>query len=241
MALEPITYACGDRSYTGYLAMPAGDGAVPGVLVVHEAGGLTDHAKGRAEMLADLGYAAFAMDVFGVVDPPLEEARKMVMALRADRAEFRGRARAALDVLGAHAQVDAARLAGVGFCFGGTAVFELARVGAPILGAVGFHAGLDALAPGEGETAETAPIRARVLALMGADDPIIAAPQRAAFADEMTAREADWELHLYGGVGHSFTNRDAANWGFDGFAYHAEADRRAWRAMRGFLGDVFEG
>ena len=202
--------------------------------MAHEGPGVTEHIKERTQRIAALGFVAFALDLYGVANPTLDEAKSFVQALRADLPELRGRTEAALNVLKAEASVDKARLAGVGFCFGGTAVLELARSGADIGGAVGFHAGLDASRPGD-----AADIRGRVLVCLGADDPIITGEKRRAFAEEMTAGGVDWQMHVDGGAGHSFTNKDIDAWNFPGFAYTASADARSWAAMRAFFGELF--
>jgi dienelactone hydrolase len=231
--LQSIEYDIGGQVFRGYLADGSRGRRVPGILVAHEGGGLTEHPKERAQMLADLGYVAFAMDIFGVVDPSLDEAKAIVRALRADLATLRLRARKAMDVLLAHPRVDPERIAAVGFCFGGTAVLELARSGAALTGVVGFHAGLTTTAPEDAKA-----IRGKVLVCLGTEDPIVDEAQRRAFCAEMSAAQVDWQMILYGGVGHSFTNRYIDAFQYPGFAYHADADRRSWQAMRAFLDEV---
>lgn len=233
--LRPISYAFGGRTFTGFLADGSDGRAAPGVLVAHEGPGVTAHIKERTAKLAALGFIALALDLYGVIDPTLDEAKEFVRTLRADPDELRGRTSAALDVLRAQPGVDPARIAAVGFCFGGTAVLELARSGADVAATVGFHAGLDTLRPGDAKN-----IRGPVLVCMGADDPIIMADQRAAFAGEMTKGGVDWRMVVYGGAGHSFTNRDIDAFGFPGFAYNESADRRSWAAMRSFFAEAFE-
>ena len=116
------------------------------------------------------------------------------------------------------------------FCFGGAIVLELARSGADLLGVVGFHAELTTRRPQDASA-----IRAKILACLGAEDPIVNGQQRTAFTKEMSDAGVDWQMILYGGAGHSFTNRDIDAWGFPGFAYNAAADRRSWQVMRAFL------
>lgn len=233
MALEPLDYAVGSAPYTGFLADGSRGVPAPGVLVIHEAGGLTGHCKAVAEKLAALGYVAFAMDLFGptmalpVPEQPetLGAAQAVVRQLRNDVPEFRARLTAALGVLQAHPHVDG-RLAAIGYCLGGAAAIELARTGAPLAAIAGFHAGI---LPGTAE--DNRAIRGKVLLCHGADDPAVPAAEIIAFTGALTDAGADWQLQLYGGVGHSFTNPEIDAWGFPGFAYHAEADRRAWAAM----------
>ncbi|MFL6862874.1 MAG: dienelactone hydrolase family protein [Allosphingosinicella sp.] len=232
--LEPVDYEANGRAYRGFLADGSGGKPAPGVLVAHEGGGLTGHARERAERLAGLGYVAFALDLFGDQAPSLDDKMALVKSLRADRAELRARVGAAFECLRGHRHVDPDRLAAIGFCFGGTAIIELARAGAPLRAVIGFHAGLTA-APPEDDRA----IRARLLLCLGADDPIVTAEQRLAFAAEMTEAGVDWQLQLYGGVGHSFTNPEIDAWGFEGFRYDARADARSWAAMRRLFDEVF--
>lgn len=234
IALTPTSYEFGGRKFAGYIADGSNGRQAPGILVAHEGGGLVEHPKSRAQMLAALGYVAYAFDLFGGETMPMEEARIVVQQLRADLPEFRGRVSAALGMLKAQPGVDPRRLGAIGFCFGGTGVLELARSGADVAGVVGFHAGLST-----SRQEDAKDIRGRVLVCMGADDPIITADQRLAFADEMTKGGVDWQMHVYGGVGHSFTNQDIDAWKFPGFAYNETADRRSWAAMRTFFGEVF--
>jgi dienelactone hydrolase len=233
MELQEIVSSEGDRRFTGYLADGSRGRRAPGVLVAHE-GGLTAHTKGRTLMLAELGHVAFAMDIFGEANPTLERARALVQSLRADPATLRRRAAAALSLLRSHPHVDPGRLAAIGFCFGGLTVLELARSGADLACVVGFHAGLTTSTPEDARA-----IRGKILVCMGADDPVITAEHRAAFAAEMSAAHVDWQMHVHGGVGHSFTNRHIDEWKIPGFAYHAAADQRSWRAMRDLFDEVF--
>lgn len=233
MELEATRYEVDGKSFTGYLADGSGGRTAPGILVAHEGPGLTGHVKERSRMLADIGYVAFALDLYGEANPPLERAKMFVRELRADLATLRRRTSAALDLLKAHPSVDAHRIAAIGFCFGGTAVLELARGGADVACVVGFHAGLDTTAP-----CAAGAIKGKVLVCQGDKDPIISAPQRDAFVAEMSAARVDWQMILYGGVGHSFTNRESDAWGFPGFVYDPVADRRSWLAMRSFFDEV---
>lgn len=226
MELTEIACTAGGRTFTGVLADGSGGRHVPGVLVAHEGPGLTDHPIERARRLAEHGYVALALDLYGERDLPIERAKEHVSTLRSDRAELRRRMRAWLDTLRAHPHVDPARTAAIGFCVGGMAVLELARDGADVTSVVAFHPGLDP------EPQDASRIRARVLVCIGERDPIARAEHRAALVAELAATDVDWQLLLLGGAGHSFTNPDIDAYGFPGFAYHADADRRAWRAMR---------
>jgi dienelactone hydrolase len=234
--LRALNYSAGDGvPLTGYLADGSRGGPAPGVLVAHEGGGLGRHTKERARRLAELGYVAFALDYYGEEDPPLDRAMALGKALRADPARFRSRVAAGLEVLLAQSNVDSERLAGIGYCMGGAAIIELARMGAPFRAVVGFHSGFV-----PGMPAENAAIKGRLLLCHGADDPIVAEAQRDAFLAEAAAAGIDWQLHLYGGVGHSFTNPDIDALGLPGFAYDEKADRRSWAAMINLFDEVLE-
>jgi dienelactone hydrolase len=234
--LVPISYDGGDGiPLTGYLADGSGGRPAPGILVAHEGGGLGRHTKERALRLAGLGYVAFAVDYYGEENPPLDRAMALGKALRGDRPLFRARLKAGLEVLTAQPNVDTERLAGIGYCMGGAAVIELARMGAPFAAVVGFHSGF---VPGTPE--ENGAIRGKLLLCHGADDPIVTAAQRDSFLAEATAAGIDWQLHLYGGVGHSFTNADIDTLGLPGFAYDETADRRSWAAMLNLFEETVE-
>lgn len=242
MTLRAIDYEASGRPYTGFLADGSGGAPAPGVLVIHEAGGLGDHVKDIAERLAGLGMVAFAVDLFGAGFPvPVPErpetlapAQAVVRALRDNVAEFRARVTAGLAVLQAHPNVDKERLAAIGYCLGGAAAIELARTGAPLKAVAGFHAGV---LPGSAE--DNARIRAKILLCHGAADGAVPAADILAFTQALSAAGVDWQLHLYGNVGHSFTNPEIGAWGFAGFGYDAQADARAWAALLELFGEVF--
>ena len=233
MKAADFAYEIDGRKFVGYLADGSNGKRVPGLVVAHEGPGLTEHPKERARMLAALGYVAFAMDTYGERPASIDEARVLLRGLMADLPTLRKRAQAALDIVKAHAHVDPRRTAAIGFCFGGTTVLELARSGADVAGVVGFHAGLTTTAPQDAKN-----IKAKVLVLLGATDPVITAEQRDAFVKEMEEGNVDWQMVLYGGVGHSFTNPDIDAYKFPGFAYDKNADARSWRAMRDFFDEV---
>ncbi|QTH21610.1 dienelactone hydrolase family protein [Rhizorhabdus wittichii] len=238
MHTEILTYeADGLRMESHLFVDPAQSGRRPGVLVFPEAFGLGDHAKERARRLAGLGYAALACDLYG--EGRFMADREQMMALfgplREAPERIRARAGGGLEALLGRDEVDPARIASIGYCFGGTMSLELARGGAPIAGVVGFHSGL-----ATGRPQDAKDIRARILVLIGADDPGIPPEQRAAFEAEMRAGKVDWQMKLYGGVVHSFTNKDADAMGMPDFArYDAAADRRSWDEMIAFFGEIF--
>jgi dienelactone hydrolase len=217
-------YESGGVRLTGYFADGAGSSKVPGVLVIHEATGIGEHMRERARMLAQRGYVAFALDLYGTKDLSLEEARQHAQALMAQDL-IRPRARAALELLAAHPSCDPARLAAIGFCMGGRVALELAKDGAPIHCAVGFHPGFK---PSSGVRG---PIAAKILMMVGDEDPVVSVQDRENFAREMKEAGADWQLHVFGGVGHSYTNRAVDALGMPGFRYDERTDRRAWQSM----------
>lgn len=235
---QTLTYRQGDTTLEGYLAWDdAITGRRPGVLVVHQWMGLSANERMRAEMLAKLGYVALAVDVYGQGVRPTtpQEAGALAGTYKADRALLRARVAAGLDELRRQPMADAKHVAAIGYCFGGTAVIELARSGADVAGVVSFHGGLDSPTPADG-----ARIRARVLALHGADDPFVPADQLAAFEKEMRDGGVDWQLVMYGGAVHAFTQKEAGTDATRGAAYNERADRRSWEAMKSFLTELFK-
>src|ERR1700722_527451 len=217
MKTQDIEYHADGQRLVGYLAVDdAKSGKRPGIIVAHEGGGLTDHAKNSARRLAEAGYVAFALDYYGDGKPlgDMSQAMGRIGAWMADPTGIRARAHAALEVLTAQAEPDADRLAGIGYCFGGTTVLEMARAGEPLKAVVGFHSGL-----GTGRPA-TRGVKATALVQIGADDPIIPPEQRAAPEAEMNAAKADWRMIVYGGAGHSFTNPGSSALGRPGFEYN---------------------
>jgi dienelactone hydrolase len=239
MKTATIDYRSGATAMRGYLAHDERKtGKRPGILVCHDVFGLGDDPKRRANMLADLGYVAFALDMYGdgkvPKDPP--EGMAWLMALMTDRAELRRRVNAARAVLAGRPEVDAGKLAAVGYCFGGAVVLELARSGADVKGVVSFHGALNAANPADAKN-----IKCKVLACHGADDPIVPPAEVAGFIKEMTEAGCNWELIHYGKTLHAFTS-----WGADGVAnpaakYDEQADRRSWQRMREFFDEIFAG
>ena len=237
MKTEDINYRDGALNMSGYAAYDdTKPGKRPGVLVVHEAWGLGEHVMERAKMLAKMGYVALAADMYGDRKQvsTMEEVMTLVGDLRANPQKLRSRARAALTALAALPQTDASRLGGIGFCFGGTTVLELARDGADLAGVVSFHGGLETQAP-----AEVGKVKSSVLVCTGADDPMIPPAQVNAFEDEMRKAGADWQVISYGGTVHSFTNPKADGSIAPGILYNKSADQRSWAAMTAFFSEVF--
>jgi dienelactone hydrolase len=237
MQTETIDYRDGEVSLRGYLAYDETlPGKRPGVLIMPGGFGLGRNAKGRAEMLAQMGYVALAGDPYGggIEIDDLNEVIKRVTDLRADTEKFRRRARVALDRLVATPRLDPNRVAAIGYCLGGTFVLELAREGAPLAGVVTFHGGLETKSP-----AMAGMVKAKLLILTGADDPTVPVTHLNAFAEEMTKAGADWQIVTYSSTKHGFTYPDAATRRIDWIEYNKSTDERSWRAMQSFLAEVF--
>ena len=238
MKTEDIDYRDGALTCKGYVAYDDKiQGKRPGILVVHEAWGLGPHAMERARMLAELGYVALAADMYGDRRQvtSMESMMEVIGDLRSNPAKLRARASAALEALRAHPQVDSNKIGGIGFCFGGTTVLELARGGYPVKAVVSFHGGLETAAP-----AEKGAVKTKVLVCTGADDPMIPPDQVVAFEEEMRKAEADWQVIAYGNTVHSFTNKEAGKVvPLPGLAYSASTDKRSWAAMRGHFDEAF--
>jgi len=237
---ELIEYKQGDVTLEGYLAYDdTVKGVRPGVLVVHEWWGINDYVKRRTEQLAQFGYIAFAADIYGKGNRATTQQEAMALAGKFrsgnDRNLLRARVNAGLEVLKRKSQVDPKRIAAIGYCFGGTTVLELARSGADIAGVVCFHGGLDTPNPDDAKN-----IKAKVVVLAGADDPVVKPEQVVAFEDEMDRAGVDWYMVSYGHAVHGFTNPDNGNDNARGAAYNEKADRRSWQAMKDFFDEIFK-
>ena len=238
MKTEVVEYRQGDVALEGYLAYDDSfQGKRPGILVAHEWYGHNRYVRRRAEELARLGYVAFALDMYGkgVLAKDAKEAAALAGIYKSDSKLMRARAAAGLDVLRKRPEVDTARLAAIGYCFGGTTVLELARSGADLKAVVSFHGGLDTPTPGDARN-----IKGKVLAMQGGDDPFVPAKQVEAFEDEMRKGGVDWQFITYGGAVHSFTNPDSGNDNSKGAAYNERADRRSWQAMKDFFEEALK-
>jgi dienelactone hydrolase len=211
-------------------------GKRPGVLVVHQWKGLGEYEKKRAEMLAGLGYNVFAADIYGkgVRHQDAKDAAAEAGKYKEDRALLRARVQSALGVLKQDKLTDSRRIAAIGYCFGGTTVLELARSGAELSGVVSFHGGLNTPMPEDAKN-----IKAKVLALHGADDPFVPPKEVTDFENEMRKAGVDWQLIAYGGAVHSFTDWNAGADNSKGAAYNERADHRSWEAMKQFFGELF--
>jgi len=212
-------------------------GRRPGVIVVHQWMGLSENERLRARMLAELGCVALAVDVYGrgIRPADVSGAREQAGKYYGDRATFRNRLAAGLARLKQHPLVDPARVAAIGYCFGGSGVLELARSGADLAGVVSFHGNLDTPNPEDARA-----IKAKVLVCHGAIDPHVSQETVASFVAEMEAARIDYQLVMYAGAVHAFTQKEAGDDPSRGAAYHATADRRSWQHMQQFFAEIFD-
>ncbi|MBR1197751.1 dienelactone hydrolase family protein [Bradyrhizobium sp. AUGA SZCCT0240] len=237
MPTRDLDYRCDDVNLRGYLAWnDNAAGPRPGVLVFHEGLGLGEFAMERVRRLADLGYIALAADMFGDRRQAsnLQQVATLVGGLRAEPEKLHARGRAALAAQANLPDVDTSRLAAIGFCFGGSVVLELAREGADLKVVVSFHGVLATKMP-----AQPGRVKASVLVLTGAEDPLAPPDQVTAFENEMREGHVrDWQVINYGNTLHGFTNPAADGSMMRTALYNEQADRRSWAAMRGLFDEV---
>ena len=238
---QDIEYQVDDVILTGYLAFDESiDKKRPGVLVVHEWWGHNQYARNRAEMLAKLGYVAFAVDMYGdgkLAQHP-EDAGKFMKEVTNNMPVAEKRMIAALEVLNKQSVTDVSKTAAIGYCFGGGMVLHLARIGTDIDGVVSFHGSLDTQSPALKDH-----VKAKVLVLHGEDDPFIPNEQVQAFKQEMQNANVEFSFIAYPGVKHSFTNSQADEFGekFDlpALQYDQHADEDSWKRMQAFFEQIF--
>lgn len=238
MQTRKITYEADGLFMDSQLFYEPTAGKQPGILVFPEAFGLGEHALSRAKRLAGLGYVALACDLHGgrQMIHDFNQVRPILGLLRNEVSRMRGRAQGGLDALRACPEVDPDKIAAIGYCFGGTMALELARSGADIAAVVGFHSGLATVAPQDAKN-----IKAKVLVCIGADDPSIPLEQRRAFEEEMRSGKIDWQMTLFGGVVHSFTNPETDKMGRPEMSrYDAKADARSWQQMCELFDEMFK-
>lgn len=233
---ETIEYKHGDVVLEGFLAHDekylTEKIRKPAVIVVHEWKGLGDYAKKRAEQLAELGYVAFAIDMYGKDIRPKthEEAAKESGIYRNDRQLMRARAHAALEKLKEVPFVDPERIAAIGYCFGGTTVLEMARAGEDLKGVASFHGAL-----GTSELAQAGQVKAKVIVFHGASDTFVKPEEVASFKEEMKKAGVDFQFIPYEGAVHSFTVKEAGDDPTKGMAYNEKADKDSWEKLKEFL------
>lgn len=232
---ETVQYRQGDQMLEGYLAYDTKLANRPGVVIVHDWMGLAEDSRARARQMAELGYVAFAADIYGKGIRPKDagEAAKMAGAFYKDRALLRARVRAAFDTLAAHKNVNPQKMLAMGYCFGGSTVLELARSGAPVIGVVTFHGGLSNPTP-----ADAANIKGKVLVLHGAIDPYVKPEEVAQFQKEMNDAKVDYQFHTFPNTVHSFTIKGAGSDISTGAAYNALSDKRSFALMKAFFEEV---
>lgn len=234
---KTVEYKSGDATLKGTLVYnDSFTDPLPGVVIYPEWWGHNEYVKRRAADIVQLGYVAFAADMYGngnVTNDP-KVAGEWSKKFYDDRKLMRERAKAALETLKAQPQVDKTNIALVGFCFGGTNALELARAGENVKGVVGFHAGLDFK-----DAVKKDSVKAKVLVLNGANDPMVKFEANQKFVNELQEAKTDVELDLYGGAKHAFSNPDADKFGIDGVAYDAKAEARSMVRLREFLKEIF--
>jgi len=231
-----VDYSDGTTTYKGYLAWDdSTQDKKPAVLVSHAWGGRGDFECDKARKLAELGYVGFAIDMYGDGKQGAnnDENAALMQPLVENRAELQKRITLALEVVRKQQEVNADKVAAIGFCFGGLCVLDLARTGADVKGVVSFHGLFNS--PGNTEGNQ---ISAKVLCLHGYDDPMAQPQSVLELGSELTAAGADWQIHAYGHTVHAFTNPAANDPGF-GTVYNATADKRSWTSMVNFLDEIF--
>ncbi len=235
LQIQTIEYRDADALLEGFLAydetLPK---PLPAVLISHAWAGRDEFVCDKARKLAELGYAGFALDMYGkgILGSGREQNARLMKPFMDDRASLQNRITAALEALRRHRAIDPDRIAAMGFCFGGLCVLDLARTGADVRGVISFHGLLSAPGNTHGNT-----IKAKVLVLHGHDDPLAPFTQVTALAQELSEAGADWQIHLYGNTLHAFTNPKADDPGF-GTVYNDASDRRSWQSMQNFLAEV---
>ncbi len=232
-----VTYQHDGVALEGYLAYDDSiKGKVPAVLIVHEWWGLNDYARKRAEQLAAMGYVAFALDMYGkgkVTEHP-KQAAEWMRQTNSNVLLWQQRALAGLEVLKNEPRTDTARIAAIGYCFGGATVQQLAYSGANVRGVVSFHGSL--LPPTPEQVKE---VKAKFLICHGSADPFIKAENVQNYVAAMNETDLDWQMIIYGGAKHSFTNPDADKAGMPALEYSKSADHRSWWHMKQFFDEIF--
>jgi dienelactone hydrolase len=233
MKTQEINYKFGDQEYRAFVANPEKESA-PLVLVVHTWAGRDDFVEKKAIELAEEGYVAMAVDMYGdaKVGTSTEENQSLMTPLIEDRDKLKAIINSAVEAGKKIDGVDSSKVAAIGYCFGGLVVLDLARSGTDISGVVSFHGLLMS------SDISTDGIQAKVLVLHGERDPMVPLSMVDDFQKEMTEAEADWQLHSYGNAYHAFTNKEANDPNL-GTQYNENADKRSWQSMRNFFAEIF--
>ncbi len=241
IAGKTVEYSAQGVVMKGYLAYEeAVKGKRPGVLVVHEWWGLNDYARKRAIMLAELGYTALAVDMYGDGKQAMhpDDAKKFSSELMKNFDDAKARFTAAMEFLKQQPSVDPTRIAAIGYCMGGGVVLNMARQGVDLKGVASFHGSLTPVKP-----AQPSSVKAKVLVLHGGDDKFIPPEQIEAFKQEMKSAGVDFQFISYPGAVHSFTNPEADGLGKKynmPIAYNAQADKKSWDELKKLLNTVFK-
>ncbi len=232
-----IAYTDGETKLEGFLAWDDDfSGKRPAVLVVHEWWGLEKHAEERAKMLAELGYVAFALDMYGEGKDTehAEDAMAWSSQVRQNLDGWVRRANKGLEVLLSQDNVDSERVAAIGFCFGGATVMQMAYSGADLAGVVSFHGSLPVATEEQAKA-----VTSKVLVCHGVEDPFVPKERVTQFQDALTAADVDLQFIGYANTVHSFTNPDADSHNMQGASYNKSADERSWAHMRQFFAEIF--
>lgn len=234
MHTQFLNYFDDKKELEGYLACPQASGSYPLVLIVHAWGGRDQFVCKKADALAKLGYAGFALDMFGngILGNTKEEKQQLIKPFLEDRAFLLKRLNAAVQFTQQLPMINRRLIVVMGYCFGGLCALDLARQSRDIQAAVSFHGILN-----KPEKSHSQKITAKVLVLHGHTDPMVPPAQVQAFENEMEQADADWQLHTYGHAMHGFTNPEANDPNF-GTVYNQLADQRSWKAFTNFLEEV---
>lgn len=234
---KKITYQHAGTELEGVLAWDDSKSSPrPGILVVHEWWGLNDYAKSRAKQLAEMGYVAFALDMYGqgkVTNHPAQ-AGEWAGQIRENTDAWKARALAGLEILKQQPYVDNSKLAAIGYCFGGSTVLQLGYANVGLKGVASFHG---ALTPPSEEGDD---IATKILICHGANDAFISEDSAQTIRQALTKRNADWQMIYYANARHGFTNPNAGDYGLDNLKYDKAADERSWEAMDEFFEELFE-
>lgn len=233
---QSVEYSDGDVKLEGYLATDNSlEKARPTVVIIHQWMGLTSHEKESADKLAKLGYVAMAVDIYGkgVHPQSTDEAGALATKYKEDTELYRKRIKAALKYLSTLKSVDQKHIVVMGYCFGGTGALEAARAGFPVVGVASFHGGLATK-----NSEKTKAVKPKLLVMHGALDPYVKREEVVNFTKEMNAAKADYQMIIYSGAVHAFTQKEAGTDISKGAAYNENAARRSWQALLQFLGEV---
>jgi dienelactone hydrolase len=234
---EKVNYKEGSQTLEGFVAYDDSKiGPMPAIIIVHDWMGPGDYTQMRAKQLAELGYYAFAADIYGKGNYPKnqDEAAKIAGKFKdGDRKLLQARGKAAFDYVAKQKQVNKDKISAMGYCFGGTSVLEMGRSGLPLKGILTFHGGLSNPNPADAKN-----IKAKLLIMHGALDPFVKPEEVASFKKELDDNKIDYQLIMYSGAVHSFTLPHAGNDPSKGQAYNAEADKRSFQAMKDFLTEI---